>query len=317
LSVIEQYLQIYLNPELDGFLMIDEFQYIQGISTMLKLLTDKHPKLKVLCSGSSSLDILQEIEESMAGRLRTIEVLSLSFQEYLLFKDVKLAELYQSLNADTESSALTAPFEEIFQEYLVYGGLPRTALAKSKEDKIEILEDIYKTYLLKDVRNYIANENVVGFNKILRILASQIGNLVNINDLSRESGFSYKDCENYLYLLEQMYIIKLIEPYSNNRRKTITKMKKVYFYDLGMRNRIENNFNGITFRADNGAIFENYVMLELWRNKGTGGELQFFRTSNGLYSCRSGTDYRHVAWILHRLFKDPGVYNNLGRILGF
>ncbi len=82
-SVIEQYLRVYLNQELDGFLMIDEFQYINGISTVIKLLTDKHPQLKVLCSGSSSLDILQKVEESLAGRVRIIEVLSLSFPEYL------------------------------------------------------------------------------------------------------------------------------------------------------------------------------------------------------------------------------------------
>ena len=281
LSVIEQYLQVYLNEELDGFLMLDEFQYIDGVSTMLKLLTDKHDKLKILCSGSSSLDILQKVEESLAGRVRVIEVLSLSFTEYLQFSDEKLHILFQKFNTNTENSALTAPIEQLFSEYLVYGGLPRAALTKNKVEKAEIIDDIYKTYLMHDVRNYIKNEHSVGFNKLLRILASQIGNLVNINELSRESGLSYKTCEEYLYLLEQMYITKLIEPYFVNKRKVIGKMKKVYFCDLGLRNRIEQNFNEIAFRADNGAIFENAVMLSLWRNKGAGGNLQFYRTADG------------------------------------
>jgi predicted AAA+ superfamily ATPase len=280
-SVIEQYLQIHLNTNLDGFLLIDEFQYIDGISVMLKLLTDKYPKLKILCSGSSSLDILQKTEESLAGRVRMIEVSSLSFEEYLSFNDDKLLKLYEKFDENTESSALTLPIEQLFEEYLVYGGFPRAALTKNKEEKSEILNDIYQTYLLKDVRNYINNEQTVGFNKILRLLASQIGNMVNINELSRESGITYKQCEEFLYLLEQMYIIKLIEPYFVNKRKVISKMKKVYFCDLGLRNMIERNFNAIDFRIDNGAIVENFVMLELWRNKTAGSELQFYRTTDG------------------------------------
>jgi predicted AAA+ superfamily ATPase len=280
-STVEQYLKVYLNEELDGFLLLDEFQFINGISTALKLLTDKHNRLKVLCSGSSSLDILQKVEESLAGRVRVIEVLPLSFREYLQFNDDKLLKIFDLLDINTESSALTSPVEQLLSEYLVLGGLPRAALTKKQDDKIEILDDIYKTYLMKDVRNYIKNEHVVGFNKLLRLLASQIGNLLNINEISRESGLSYKATENYVYLLEQMYIIKLVEPYFANKRKVIGKMKKIYFCDLGLRNMIERNFNKIDFRADNGAVFENYVMLELWRNKGAGGELQFFRTSDG------------------------------------
>jgi predicted AAA+ superfamily ATPase len=280
-STIEQYLKVYLNEELDGFLLLDEFQFIGGISTSLKLLTDKHSRLKVLCSGSSSLDILQQVEESLAGRVRVIEVLSLSFAEYLLFNDAKRYELFNTFDLNTESSALTAPIEHHLYDYMIYGGLPRAALTKKQEEKIEILDDIYQTYLLKDVRNYVKNGHIVGFNKLLRLLASQIGSLLNINEMSRESGLTYKTTEDYLYLLEQMYIIKLVEPYFTNKRKVIGKMKKIYFCDLGLRNMIERNFNEIDFRADNGAIFENYVMLELWRNKGVGGELQFFRTSDG------------------------------------
>ncbi len=281
-SLIESYLQSYLNEELDGYLFLDEFQYITGIATMLKLLTDSHSKLKVLCSGSSSLDILQHVDESLAGRVRTIEVFSLSFAEYLLFKDKNLAKLYQSFDENTETSALTASIESIFLEYLLYGGLPRAALTNSTNEKIEILNDIYQTYLLKDVRNFIKNEHMTGFNKMLRLLASQIGNLVNVNSLSRETGVPYKVCEEYLYLLEQMYIIKLIDPYFSNKRKAIGKMRKVYFNDLGLRNMIEQNFNDIDFRPDNGALFENYVMLELWRNKTPGGTLQFFRSADGM-----------------------------------
>lgn len=281
LSVVEQYLKAYLDENLKGYLMLDEFQYISGISTMMKLLTDKHPSLKILCSGSSSLNILQEVEESLAGRVRTIEVSSLSFEEYILFRDESLHQLYQGLDDNTESSALTVPISNLLAEYLIYGGLPRAALLAAPEDKVAVLDDIYITYLLKDVRNYVENEFIVGFNKMLRILALQIGNMININRISVETGMSYKKCEEYIYLLEQMYIIKMIEPYESNRRKSIVKMKKVFFCDIGLRNMIAKNFNDLEFRDDKGYIFENYVMQELWRNKQAGGTLQFFRTSDG------------------------------------
>ena len=281
LSTIEQYLRVYLNEELDGLLCIDEFQYINNISTIMKLLTDKHSDLKILCSGSSSLDILQKVEESLAGRVRIIETTSLSFEEYLMFCDEKLHKLYQKMNIDTPSSALTEAITQIFSEYLVFGGFPRVAPEKNTDEKIELLNDIYQTYLLKDVRAYINNENFVAFNKLLRLLALQIGNLVNINNLSKETGLPYKLCESYLYLLEQMYIIKMIEPYQTNKRKSIGKMKKLYFLDLGLRNIIQKNFNDIEFRDDNGAIFENQVMLELYRNRPAGSELQFYRLSGG------------------------------------
>jgi hypothetical protein len=280
LSTIEQYLRVYLNKDLEGLLMIDEFQFVNGISTMLKLLTDKHERLKILCSGSSSLDILKNVEESLAGRVRVIEVLSLSFSEYLLFRDENLFRLQQTLD-DASDEALTGELQTAYQDYLIYGGLPRTALTTHPEEKTELLNDIYQTYLLNDVRRYVANEHFVGFNKLLRLLATQIGNLVNVNELSRESGLPYGDCETYIGLLQKMYVIKLIEPFFTNRRKVIGKMKKVYFCDLGLRNIIYGSFSEMPFRTDNGAIFENEILLELWRNRKADDSISFYRTQNG------------------------------------
>jgi hypothetical protein len=280
MSVIEQYLRFHLNEGLNGMIMIDEFQYINGISTMLKLLTDKYENLKILCSGSSSLDILQRVEESLAGRVRIIEVLSLSFTEFLLFKNPALLQLQQTISF-SESNALTAPLDSLLSEYLIYGGFPRVVLANSTAEKIELLNDIYQTYLMRDVRMYIANEHFVGFNKLVRLLSMQIGNLVNINELSKECKLSYKKCEEYVYLLQQMYIIRMIEPYHSNKRKSITKMNKIFFYDLGLRNIIYNSFNEPEYRVDNGSLFENYVFLELWRKRRAAGTVKFFRTQSG------------------------------------
>ena len=279
MSVLEEYLRVWLDPNFEGLLLVDEFQYVDNVSTMLKLLTDKHRDLRILCTGSSSLDILQRVEESMAGRVRIIEVLSLSFSEYLLFRDDNLWQLQQK--ATVADEALMSPLLNAYHEYLIYGGLPRVALATKNTDKIALINDIYQTYLLNDVRKYIRNEHFVGFTRLIRLLAAQIGNLVNINELSRESGLKYAVCESYIHLLQHMYIIRMIEPMSVNKRKTISQMKKVYFYDLGLRNMVYNSFNELEFRADKGAIFENEVMLELWRNRRAGDNLLFYRTLNG------------------------------------
>ena len=281
-TTLKDFLQINLNNNIKGFLLIDEFQFIPGISTMLKLLVDQNKDLKIVCTGSSSLDILQKVEESLAGRVRVIEVFSLSFEEYLMFKDNELYELYKKYDKTTPIEVIHKQIPLKLNEYLLYGGLPRAALQQSPDEKIEILDDIYRTYLLRDVRSYIRNEDTVGFNKLLRLLASQIGNLVNVNELANSSGLSYKKCDEYLSLLEQMFIIKLLEPFLTNKRKMITKMRKVYFTEIGLRNLIYGSFNKIDVRTDSGSILENFVFLELKRKIGKAGNMNYFRTQDGV-----------------------------------
>lgn len=281
LSIAESYLKTNLNSELKGFLLIDEFQYIDNISTMLKLLTDSNSQLRVICSGSSSLDIIQKVEESLAGRVRVIDTYSLSFSEYLKFHSEQLFDLYSKYDQQSKEELIYPEIKLLFEDYLIYGGMPKQALSPKHEDKIQLLDDIYKTYLLRDVRSYIRNEDVVSFNKLLILLASQIGSLVNVNELANSSGLSYRKCEDYIYLLEQMFIIKMVEPFFTNKRKVITKMKKVYFTELGLRNIIIGNFNSIENRNDNGALFENFVYLELLRILPSYTRIYFYRTKDG------------------------------------
>lgn len=280
LSDLETYVKAYLGDQMEGLLMIDEFQFITNVSTMLKLLVDKYDKLHILCTGSSSLDILQQVEESMAGRVRLIEVFSLSFEEYLLFRAPKLHQLHASLK-DNFSQQLISPMQALYNDYLVYGGLPRVALATDPANREALLNDIYVTYLMNDVRHYVRGSDMVGFNRLLSLLATQIGDLANVNELSRESGLSYRNCQEYLLLLQHMYIIRLVKPYFTNKRKTISKMSKIYFCDLGLRNIIYRDFNDATKRADRGHLFENEICLELLRTAGPADEIFFYRTTSG------------------------------------
>lgn len=280
-SNISNYLKLNLQNQLEGFLIIDEFQFIPNISTSLKLLTDTNEKLKILCTGSSSLDILQNVEESLAGRVRIIEVFSLSFEEYLLFSDEKLHQLFQKYDHKSPDVIIDKMIMHYLNRYLLFGGLPRLALVSSDSEKIDLLDDIYRTYLMRDVRSYIRNQDAIGFNKLLKLLAIQVGNLVNVNELSNTCGLSYKKTEEYLFLLEQMYIIKLVEPFYTNKRKVITKMRKVYFTDLGLCNFIIGAFSNLSQGINKGSIFENYVYLELKRLLGQAGRLFYYRTLDG------------------------------------
>jgi hypothetical protein len=268
--------------EMDGLLILDEFQYLNNISVIFKLLVDLYPKLKILCSGSSSLDIEQKVEESLAGRVRFVPVYPLSFPEYLDFTNPELAREYEGYSIDNDTVLYDSRLLQHMKDYIIYGGLPKVALTHDVKEKIALLQDIYITYLLRDVKAYIRNEDMVGFNKLLRLLASQIGSELNVNELSITSGLAYKKCEEYLYLLEQMYIIRRLEPILSNRRKEITKMRKVFFYDTGVRNMIYNSFSELDFRIDKGALFENYVFSQILVYMPLTARLNFYRTRDKL-----------------------------------
>jgi uncharacterized protein len=278
-STIERYLKININEDLNGLLVIDEFQFINDISLILKLLADKYKNLKILCSGSSSLDIMQKAEESLAGRIRLINVYSLSFSEFVKFQNSELSGNFNKCKFDDNINILFPQIPILLNEYLLYGGLPKVALARDFAEKEELLNDIFKTYLLKDVRQYIKNQDFVAFNKLLKILAAQTGYLLNINEISNTIQLPYKTCEAYINILEQMFIIQLINPFTSNLRKEITKMKKIFFCDLGLRNIIYNSFNDINIRTDKGQIFENYVFLQLLENHKQ-SQIYFYRTKD-------------------------------------
>ena len=279
-SALERYLKINLNSQIEGLLVIDEFQYIKDISVYLKLLADKHKNLKILCSGSSSLNILQKVNESLAGRIRVIPVYTLSFKEYINFQNEELSDKFNKCELYDDINTLLPKISVLLNEYLIYGGLPKVSLTNNYNEKEELLNDIFQTYLLKDVRQFIKNKDFVAFNKLLRILSSQIGNMLNINEISKTIQLPYKTCEEYINILEQMYIIHRVNPFHTNIKKEITKMKKIFFCDIGLRNIIYNSFNDINIRVDNGQIFENYVYMQLLENYKT-NRIYYFRTKDG------------------------------------
>jgi predicted AAA+ superfamily ATPase len=226
------------------------------------------------------LEINQKVDESLAGRVRIIPVYILTFEEYLNFTNSDLYALYNKYESDTKDEVVHSEIKSRYDDYLLYGGLPRIALENRNEEKINLLNDIYQTYLIKDVRNIIETKNIVGFNKLLKLLSSQISSLISINELSVSSGLKYHLVNEFIYLLEQMYILKPLSPYSTNKRNVISKQNKIYFYDTGIRNIVISDFNSMIVRNDNGSIFENSVFNELNIYKDVLSSVYFYRKTN-------------------------------------
>lgn len=249
-------------PDQKKFIFLDEIQRLDNPGLFLKELYDLKLNIKIFYSGSSQLEIRSKIKEYGVGRMRECIVERLSFEEYIAFT-----------HPITRKDALT--------EYLVYGSYPEVAKTRGAIQKKLLIKDIYQTYLVKDIVDFLKITNTSGFNKLLGLLAHQIGGLISLDTLAKNSGLTRKDTETFLNALEQTFIIKRLYPFFKNYKKEITKTPKVYFLDLGLRNFIINNFSEDEERSDIGALFENFYFLQLLANDPYRlKKINYWRTTN-------------------------------------
>jgi len=241
------------------FVFIDEIQYLKNPSSFLKIIHDHYPKIKLIVSGSSSLELKRKFKDSLTGRKQIFIVNSLSFQEYLLFKN-------------------KPKNQKEFEEFSIFGGYPEIALINDFDKKASKLREIYTSYIKKDIKDLMNIENAAGFNKLVSLIAHQIGNLMNIDELANSSGLARDTVSKYLLILENTFVIDLIYPYFTNKRKELVKMPKIYFKDTGLRNVITKNLNALEERNDKGSIIENSVLNELSKTKQELCEIKFWRT---------------------------------------
>lgn len=266
-----------------AFILLDEFQKLAQPTKLLKLIYDNHPQLKIIATGSSSLDIYKTMNsESMAGRKRIFNIYPLSFAEFLSWRYSDLEKIWQrTINQNLDLSIAAADFKLPSQEFAVFGGYPRIILSENLENKQEELKELHNAYLQKDIAGILPQENRLNYNRLIAVLSSQIGNLLNVNELSNTLKCGRSTIENFLFILENTFIIKQIPPHSTNKRKEITKMPKVYFLDTGLRNFIQKNFSELETRSDAGALIENAVLLELLKNSKVWHNIYFWRTTQG------------------------------------
>lgn len=274
-----------------NYVFIDEIQYLNDPTHFLKYVFDQIPGLKLFVTGSSSLAIRQKFKDSLAGRKVVFELPPLSFSECLQFKgEDKLAELVERhslrpilARGHVEDFPLR-PFQDkllrYYSEFILYGGYPRIVREPVLEKKMTFLDELVQAYIRKDIKDLMRIDNIHAFNNLLKVLALQIGNMMNYAQLANSLQMSRETLERYLFLLENTFIIKRITPFFSNRRKEVVKMTKLYFLDTGMRNAILKNFQELSSRADAGALVENAVFNNLQKSSSLLEEIHFWRTQS-------------------------------------
>lgn len=246
--------------------VIDEAQMIPEIGTGLKILADQRPDLRVIATGSSSFELAQNIGEPLVGRQRVRTLYPLS-QGELLAEYVNRAEL-----------------EEHLPEFLVYGTYPGVYTAKTREEKIEYLNELVGSYLLRDILTLEQVKSSSTLIDLLKMLAFQVGNLVSINELASGLGINARTVSRYIDLLEKSFVICTLGGFSRNLRSEINQKKKYYFWDNGIRNAVISQFNTLDLRDDIGALWENFIYSERMKNltyRGVYGNVYFWRTHQG------------------------------------
>ncbi len=246
-------------------LFIDEAQRIKNLGINLKILHDELPHIKVLVTGSSSFDIAYQISDSLAGRKWVHTMYPLSLHE---------------LGATMNKYEL----EESIDDFMIYGLYPEVYTTKTIADKIDMLEEIVSSYLYKDVLELSRIRNSIKIHQLLELLAYRIGTQISINKLSQELEMSRDAVIHYLDLLEKSFVIYKLKGYSKNLSKEVRKKDKYYFYDLGIRNMLIEDFRPISKRQDIGALWENFIIMERikYQNyRGDRSKFYFWRVYTG------------------------------------
>lgn len=261
------------NLKKKSFVLVDEVQYLKNPSNFLKYFYDEYQgRIKLLVSGSSAFYMDRKFKDSLAGRKRILNVRTLSFREFLRFK-------HEEDLAMGDFAGLSLSVKErlnlYYLEYITYGGYPRVVLADG-EEKVDILQELAYSYIKKDIYEANIRQDEI-FYRLFKILAHQAGNLVNSSELASTLGVSKTAIDNYLYIMQKSFHISLVKPFFKNMRKELTKMPKVYFLDLGIRNFFVNNFDSFQIRKDKGVLLENAVFRGLLERY-DGNKIRFWRT---------------------------------------
>jgi predicted AAA+ superfamily ATPase len=224
-------------------LVIDEAQEIPDIGKKLKLMVDTIANLKIIITGSSAFEINNQIGEPLVGRMKTLYLYPLAQIEFSKYEN--LIQIKGNLD-----------------DRLVFGGYPELLNLENREDKINYLKEIVNNQLLRDVLTFEGIKKRDKIISLLQIIAFRVGSEISLEGIGRELQISKNTVEKYLDLFSKVFIIYSVSGFSRNRDNEITKMKKWYFFDNGIRNAVINSFNQTNMREDMGKLWENYLNSE-------------------------------------------------------
>lgn len=246
------------------YLFIDEAQRLSDPGRTLKIVHDNLPNVKILATGSSSLDIKNKLSDALTGRYIDFTLYPFSF---------------------FEATAQSLEYKEyLTSEAIMYGFYPEVYLAKEIREKIVFLDKILESYLFKDILAFQKVRQPQVLKDLTRAISYQIGSEINENELANRLKIDRKTIVNYLDLLEQTFVIVKVFPFSQNPRREIGRNYKIYFTDLGIRNALIGDFNQLSVRQDSGQLWENFLFMERLKkfaNRGEKINYNFWRSYSG------------------------------------
>ncbi len=222
---------------------IDEAQRVPEIGLTLKILIDTFPEKQFLVTGSSSFELASSVSEPLTGRCFTYCLFPLSLSEIGTIKNP--IELRETLEAR-----------------LIFGSYPAIVFATDPLDRERMIRDLAENYLFRDILAMGVVKNSDTLKKLLTAVALQIRYEVSYTELSKILEIDNETVKRYLDICEKAFILFSLPPFDSNRRNAISKMRKYYFCDIGIRNALIRNLNGLELRNDSGALWENFMIME-------------------------------------------------------
>ncbi len=283
-------------------LFLDEAQRIPDIGINLKIILDNLSPLKVIVTGSSSLDLASKISEPLTGRVWTYRLYPLSFFE--------LRHVYNEAELDVQC-----------EDRLIYGSYPEIFSYVSSTARREYLQNLTDSYLYKDLLDFGGLKNSSKIRDLLKLLAFQVGSQVSLSELGNALEMGKDTVGRYIDFLEKSFVLFRLKGLSRNLRKEVSKMDKIYFYDVGVRNTLIDNHKPIRDRNDAGQLWENFLIVErikvlaytqhsaamyFWRTY-TGAELDYVEESGGRLS---GYEFKFSSSRLRPPISWTGSYKN-------
>jgi hypothetical protein len=260
-----------------GYVFIDEIQRKEDAGLFLKGLFDLKLPYKFILSGSGSLELKQKIHESLVGRKRLFELTTVTFEEFINHRtDYRYEENLTDFLAIEKDRA-----QQLLSEYMHFGGYPRIVMAAEQREKLRLIDDIYRSVIEKDIAYLLKLDKPDVFSALIKILAGQVGQLMNYSEMASTLNVSFSTVKKYLWYAQKIFLVELIAPYARNIRKEISKSPVPYFWDLGLRNYSLGLFGHLESPAEKGFVFENLVFLILRQKlKFKAAKLNYWRTKD-------------------------------------
>jgi len=242
-------------------LFFDEIQYLKNPTNFLKYHYDlNQDTIKIIASGSSAFYVNKNFKDSLAGRKRIFILPTLSFEEFLIFKNRE--EIVSYINSGSITQIYKSELKKWLNEYLLFGGYPEIVIERNLEEKKLLLKELADSYIKKDILDANISYPDI-YLKIMKILSQNKG-LFNSNNISKQLKIGCQTVNAYLKLMETSFHITKILPFHNNIEKELRKMPKYYFNDLGLRNYFFKNYESIFLREDRGNLLENFVFRRFY-----------------------------------------------------